>query len=170
MKSAIINTITYIAISTIAVATTLYSVGYRLNLKLLRPGEKDSPSPPTTPRPQRTYNPPKFDECIKLQESLHKIKAHILASASTCSIYMIICDFFNRQMEEDQTVTEPSDSTIQDTFLSSWPTFLPLREQHMLDPSKVNWAFIDKSTSSHEIQINPDLVSALESTSKVSVA
>ena len=53
---------------------------------------------------------------------------------------------------------------------SSWPTFIPLVEKYVSNPSTVVCAYVDKSLSALEVQLNPDLVSALESTPEVSLA
>jgi hypothetical protein len=164
-----------IAITSLAILTTislgsLYSIGYKFDfyfpIKLRRPGEKDPSSCPLRP-----YNPPKFDDCKRLQKTIHAIKAHVLASASTRTIYVLVCHIFNRQLVGTSlAIDEPSDSTIIETISSSWPTFIPLVERHMSNPSKVVWAYVDKSSSALEVQLNPDLVSALESTPEASLA
>jgi len=53
---------------------------------------------------------------------------------------------------------------------SFWPTFISLVEQYMSNSSTVVWAYVDKSLLVLEVQFNLDLVSALESTPKVSLA
>jgi len=159
------------AITSLAVLTTislvglgsLYSIGYKLELR--RPGEKDPLS-----RPPRHYNPPRFDDCKRLQETIRTVKAHVLASASTRTIFVLICRIFNRQLvDTNLTVDEPSDSTIIEIISSSWPTFIPLVEQYMSNPLTVVWGYVDKSSLALEVQLNPDLVSALEITPEVSL-
>ena len=165
MMSPITKVITSLAIlTTISVVGSLYSMGYKLKLRC--PGEKDPSS-----HPLRHYNPPRFEDCKRLQETIHAIKAHFLASASTRTIYVLICHIFNRQLVNTSlAINEPSDSTIIETISSSWPTFIPLVEQYMSNPSTVVWGYVDKSSPALEVQLNPDLVSALEDTPKVSLA
>jgi len=159
--------ITSLAIlATISLFGSLYSSGYKLDfhfpMKLRRPGEKDSglSSP-------RLYNPPRFEDCKRLQEAIRAVKAHILTSASTLNIYVLVCQIFNSQLVDTNfAIDDPSDSTMIETITSSWPTFIPLAERYMSDPLKVVWAYIDISSSVLEVQLNPDLVSALESASE----
>jgi len=170
MMSPITKAITSLAILTTISLGSLYSIGYKLDfyfpIKLRRPGEKDSSS-----RPLRHYNPPRFDDCQRLQETIRAVKAHILASELTRTIYILVCHIFNRQLVGTSlAIDDPSHSTIIKTISSSWPTFIPLVEQYMSNPSTVVWAYVDKSSPMPEVQLNPDLVSALESAPEVSLA
>ena len=165
MMSPVAKAITSLAILTTISLGSLYIMGYKFDIKLRCPGEKDSSSQP--PRP---YDPPRFDNCKRLQETIHAVKAHFLASASTRIIYVLVCHIFNRQLVGTSlAIDEPSDSTIIEMISSSWPIFIPLVERHMSNPSTVVWGYVDKS-SELEVQLNPDLVSALESTPEVSLA
>jgi hypothetical protein len=168
MKSPITKVITSLAILTTISLVGLYSNGYKFDfyfpMKLRRPGEKD-PSSCSDSSLLPHYNPPRFDDCNRLQDTIRTVKDHILASSSTRTIYVLICHIFNRQLVgTGLAIDEPSDSTIIETILSSWPTFTPLAERYMSNPSTVVWAFVDKSSPVLEVQLNPDLVSALEST------
>src|SRR5260221_5900305 len=168
MSSIALKAITSLAVISLVGLGTLYSFGYKLDfyVKLRRPGEEESSS-----YPLRHYNPPRFEDCRRLQETIHTVNAHILGSASTRTIYVLICRIFNRQLVGTSlAIDEPSDSTIIETISSSWPTFIPLVEQYMSNPSTVVWAYVDKSSKALEVQLNPDLVSALENTPEVSLA
>ena len=170
MMSPIAKAFTSLAILTAISVGSLYSIGYKFDfyfpIKLRRPGEKEPP-----PCPLRPYNPPRFNDCKHLQETICAVRTHILSSASTRTIYVLICHIFNRQLVGTSlAIDEPSDSTIIKMISSSWPIFIPLVEQHMSHPSTVVWGYVDKSSSELEVQLNPDLVSALESTPEVSLA
>jgi len=52
---------------------------------------------------------------------------------------------------------------VYDIFSSSWPTFVPLSE-------RLANGHTDKTTSGHDIQLNPDLIVALEKAPEVNEA
>ena len=169
------TTITLLAvILSISCLTSLYSAGYRLKLslpsaRLLRPGEKD-PTPPASPRHRpRTYTPPEFRDCVRLQRIYQDVKDHIVGSSTTRCIYLLICQFFHRQMD-NQDLSKPSNDDVLDILFSSWPTLVPLPERMMDGHLGVIWGHTDKTTSESELQLNPDLVVALEMAPEVSEA
>jgi len=123
---------------------------------------------PTTPRRQ-TYRPPNFDQCHRLQGFLQDIKTHILNSSTTLSRYQLICEIFYQQMGTSCTVGELANTAALDALAAFWPTFIPLLEQWMDSRNGVVWGNTEKSTIASEIQLNSDLIIALENAPEVSI-
>ena len=147
----------------ISCLTSLYCAGYRLH----RPGKKDR-TPPASPRHRtRTYNPPEFHDCVRLQRTFQDVKNHIVGSPTTRCIYLLICQLFHRQMD-NQDLSKPSNDDILDILSLSWPTLVPLPERMMDGHLGVIWGHTDKTTSASELQLNPDLVVAFEAAPEVS--
>ena len=73
-------------------------------------------------------------------------------------------------MDNPQDVSKPSDNIVKDILESSWPTFIPLPERMANGRLGVIWGYTDKTTTASEIQLNPDLIVALENAPEVSEA
>jgi len=167
-----ITTVAFFAVLPLVICAYKYWEGYRIEPPhLRRPGQKKRATPPTPPRDRAYhYNPPKFSNCVRLQSILQDVQSHILSSSSTRLLYVVVCQMFYRQMQNPQDISKPSDDIVKDILESSWPTFLPLPERMMNGHLGVIWAGTDKTTSAAEIQLNPDLIVALEKAPEVSEA
>jgi len=71
---------------------------------------------------------------------------------------------------DNQDLSKPSNDDVLDILFSSWPTLVPLPERMMDGHLGVIWGHTDKTTSESELQLNPDLVVALEMAPEVSEA
>ena len=163
------TTVALFAVLPLVMCAYKYWEGYRIDIR--RPGQKKRATHPTSPR-DRTYryNPPKFSDCVRLQSVLQDVQSHILSSSSTRLLYVVVCQMFYRQMQNPQDISKPSDDVVKDILESSWPTFLPLPEEMMNGHLGVIWGQADKKTTASEIQLNPDLIVALEKAPAVSEA
>ena len=72
--------------------------------------------------------------------------------------------------EDDQYFPEPSIDAVKDIFSSSWPTFVPVPKHQADGHLGVIWSRAEKGTSMSEVQLNPDLIEALEKASEVNEA
>ena len=73
-------------------------------------------------------------------------------------------------MQNPQDISKPSDDIVKDILESSWPAFLPLPERMVNGNLGVIRGQTDKTTTASEIQLNPDLIVALEKAPEVSEA
>jgi len=154
------TTVALFAVLPLVMCAYKYWEGYRIDIR--RPGQKKRATHPTSPR-DRTYryNPPKFSDCVRLQSVLQDVQSHILSSSSTRLLYVVVCQMFYRQMQNPQDISKPSDDIVKDILESSWPAFLPLPER------MVNG---NLGVIRGQIQLNPDLIVALEKAPEVSEA
>jgi hypothetical protein len=163
------TTVALLALSSFPFALCAYKYweGYRIEAHLRRPGQKKRATSPH----DRTYhyNPPKFSDCVRLQNTLQDVQTHILGSSSTRLLYVVVCQMFYQQIQNPQDISKPSDEIVKDILESSWPTFVPLPEQFVDGHLGVIWGQTDKTTTP-EIQLNPDLIVALEKAPEVSEA
>jgi hypothetical protein len=169
-----ITTVALLALFPLAICAYKYWEGYRIDIR--RPGQKKPATPPTHTR-DRTYhyNPPKFSDCVRLQNTLQDVQRHILGSSSTRLLYVVVCQKFYQQMfyqqiQNPQDISKPSDEIVKAIIESSWPTCVPLPERLVNGRLGVIWGQTDKKTTASEIQVNPDLIVALEKAPKVSEA
>ena len=75
---------------------------------------------------------------------------------------------FYRQIQNPQDISKPSDEIVKDILEKSWPTFVPLPERMANGQLGVIWGQTDKVTTDSEIQLDPDLIVALEKAPEVS--
>lgn len=148
----------------------LYWEGYRLHFKweLHHPDITEKESTQIKSPVSRTYNPPDFDKCPRLQNILQDVRNHILKSPSTRSLYVIVCEIFFRHLDDPQG-QEPSDENVNQIFSLSWPSFVPLAERLLAD-EHLGWIWgqTDKKSNLSELQLNPDMIVALERAPEVS--
>ena len=161
-----ITTVMLLVLFPFSVCVYKYWEGYRIELELRRPGQKKR----ATSFPYHTYhyNPPTFSDCIRLQTILDDLKKHLLRSSSTRLFYVAVCHMFYRQIQNPQDISKPSDEIVKDILEKSWPTFVPLPERTANGQLGVIWGQTDKVTTDSEIQLNPDLIVALEKAPEVS--
>ena len=159
-----ITTVMLLVLFPSVVCVYKYWESYRI--KLRRPGQKKR----ATSFPYRTYhyNPLTFSDCIRLQSILDDLKKHFLSSSSTRLFYVAVCHMFYRQIQNPQDISKPSDEIVKDILEKSWPTFVPLPEQTANGQLGVIWGQTDKVTTDSEIQLDPDLIVALEKAPEVS--
>lgn len=164
------TTVAFFAVLPLVICAYKYWEGYRIEPPYLRrPGQKKRA---TSPR-DRTYRykPPKFSDCVRLQGILQDVQSHILGSSSTRLLYVVVCQIFYQQIENPQDISKPSDDIVKGILESSWPTFVPVPERMARNGDLgVTWGQTDKMTTVSEIQLNPDLIVALENAPEVSKA
>ena len=118
--------------------------------------------------PPRSHVPLQSSKVQRL--CLQDVQSHILGSSSTRLLYVVVCQIFYQQIENPQDISKPSDDIVKGILESSWPTFVPVPERMANGDLGVIWGQTDKLTTVSEIQLNPDLIVALENAPEVSKA
>jgi hypothetical protein len=135
-------------------------------------GEQAAITPPGSDSPPRPYNPPDFITCQHLQTILLQIKNHIAISSVTVRCYLIICEDFNQMLDPENQIQDDhlNNAKIQEAF-ETWPNFVPMKYINRNVETPVHWGMVDKYQGcAHEIQLNGDLIEALEKAPSVSNA
>jgi len=126
-------------------------------------------APPSSPSHPRPYNPPDFITCQRLQTILSQIRNHISISSDTVRHYLLVCEDFNQQLDPQNQIHDDLNEAKIREALGIWPNFVPLKYINRNDVTPVRWGNVDKHQSGpHEIELNGDLIAALEKAPSVS--
>jgi hypothetical protein len=104
-----------------------------------------------------------FRKCRRLQTLLHQIQQHLTHSFNAVVIYHTLLGLLG-----PGTFSSLSDDQVKSYLLSNWPTFVPRHSRLMDESGLVCWFWVDKTPNTpNQIELNPDLVDALETAPEV---